>query len=163
MQRNFVLILFSIIFCIPSYAKNNTLITQKDVDSWYPNRKMLRMFKKHGNLYYFHYDVFSCTAMSVTNREVYLRKYYCNKLIKQEKKQIDLDLLHCNNIETFLIPFLEKDYVGKCMMIDGDSFSYMIKTNNQKCEDMIPVDIDCFITYVSDDSLKKILLLLKDF
>ena len=160
MQKMLVLILTFFFICFSSYGRR---YTQKDVDSWYPNRKMLRMYKKNNNLYFFHYGLFYCTSMSIGNNEVELCKFYCNKLVKKEKKSMNLVPLTCDDIEHVLKPFLQNHYEGECMTIDGDAFSYKLKTKIQTCEDMIPVDIDCFISSIKDEYLLKILSLLKGF
>lgn len=160
MQNTLVLILFSFFTCFSSYGRG---YTQKDVDSWYPNRKMLRMFKKNNNLYFIHCGLFYCTAMSIGDGEVEMSKFYCNKLVKKEKKSMVLKPLTCDDIEHVLKPFLQNHYEGECMTTDGDSFSYMSKTKMRSCENMIPVDIDCFISSINDRCLLRILSLLKEF
>ncbi len=160
MQKTLVLILFSFFIFFSSYGRR---YTQKDVDSWYPNRKMLRMFKKNNNLYFIHCGLFYCTAMSIGNGEVELIKFHCNKLIKKEKKSMNLRPLTCDDIEYVLNPFLQNHYEGECMTTDGDSFSYMSKKEMRTCEDMLPVDIDCFISSINDRCLLRILSLLKEF
>ena len=128
---------------------------------FYPNKKMNRMLKKYGNLYY-RISGYSCVVLSQTDSGVKMLKFNNNKV--QKKK----------NLEDVFVGYLNhqdvKDMLEKiswdCIEsseYDEQIFFYNLMEKGKKISVGCEGSWDCIIPNVSDPVIKKIMLLLKEY
>ncbi len=157
MNGKFLLfVLFAIFNMEISFSKGISMV---EIDSWYPNRKIERLYKKNNNVFFVRYGLLYCVAISKTKEGMELYKFRKNKIIKKceikQSFQCDLDY-----------DIFEKEIYGKtfeCLVLDGDSFSFLLTENDNIKEIGCAASLNCIIPLIENPCLIKIMQLLENY
>ena len=157
MNGKFSLLVLFIFFAIEiSFSREISMV---EIDSWYPNRKIERLYKKNNNVFFVRYGLLYCVALSKTKESIKLYKFRKNKIIKKNEIK---NSFQCD----FDYGIFEKEIYGntfECFVLDGDSFSFLLTENDSIKEIGCAASLDCIIPLIENPCLVKIMQLLEDY
>lgn len=158
-MKKILFLIFSVFVCLQTLSGRGKVFDYPC--DFYPNKKMDRMLKKYGNLYY-RISGYSCVAHSQTDSGIKMIKFNNNKV--QKKKNIE-NVFVGNFNHQYVKDMLEKiswDCIGSSEY-DEQIFFYNLMEKGAKISVGCEGSWDCIIPSVSDPVLRKIMLLLKDY